>query len=144
MKDVANCPRCGNIFIKALRPICQQCYKEQEEKYDMISKFMRKRENRMATMQEVHEKTEVELQLIHQFVREGRLLATHFPNFGYPCESCNTLIQKGRICVRCKDQITNGLAEIEKEKEFVEKVSSARKEENARAVTYHSLNDRIK
>ncbi len=59
MKDVANCPRCGKIFVKALRPMCQPCFKEQEANFDKVSKFMKNRQNRMATLQEVHEQTEV-------------------------------------------------------------------------------------
>ncbi|MCM3716131.1 hypothetical protein M3202_18980 [Alkalihalobacillus oceani] len=142
MKNVANCPRCGRIFVKALRPICQQCYKEQEDNYEKVSKFMRRKQNRMASIQEVHEKTEVPLEQIHMFVREGRLLATHFPNLGYPCDSCGTMIQEGRLCSNCKDSITGDLEKLEKEKEFVERKKETEKEKN-RVTTYHSLNSRF-
>ncbi|MCM3760917.1 TIGR03826 family flagellar region protein [Halalkalibacter oceani] len=142
MKNVANCPRCGRIFVKALRPICQQCFKEQEDNYDKVSKFMRRKQNRMASIQEVHEKTEVSLEEIHMFVREGRLLTTHFPNLGYPCDSCGTMIQEGRLCSSCKDAITGDLEKLEKEKEFVERKKETEKEKN-RVTTYHSLNSRF-
>src|SRR5699024_2472262 len=113
MKDVANCPRCGAIFLKALRPICQQCYQEQEESYDKVSAFIRKKQNRRASIKEVHEATGVDLTLIQQFVREGRLLTSQFPNLGYPCESCGTEIKEGRLCQSCNDNITDGLQKIE-------------------------------
>ncbi|MCL7746743.1 TIGR03826 family flagellar region protein [Halalkalibacter alkaliphilus] len=143
MKDIANCPRCGQIFVKALRPICQHCYKEQETNFDIVSKFMRRKQNRMASIREVHEKTEVPLEQIHQFVREGRLLTGHFPNLGYPCESCSSIIQEGRLCTSCSDQIKDGLEKVNKEKEFELKKEEERRKERASISTYHSLNDRF-
>lgn len=144
MKDVANCPRCGAIFLKALRPICTQCYQEQEKNYDKVSTFMRRKQNRQATIGEVHEQTGVDLQQIHQFVREGRLLISQFPNLAYPCESCGKNIQEGRLCTSCSDNITTGLQKLEDEKKFSEKVKEAQREERRKSITYHSLNDRLK
>ncbi|TWI59943.1 TIGR03826 family flagellar region protein [Halalkalibacter nanhaiisediminis] len=144
MKDVANCPRCGKIFVKALRPICQHCSREQEDNFDKVSKFMRTRQNRMATLRQVHEETKVPLEQIHQFIREKRILVSQFPNLGYPCESCGTIIQEGRVCESCKDNITSGLEQLEKEKDFAERRAAAEQAEKKRSVgTYHSLNDRI-
>ncbi|KHF39618.1 TIGR03826 family flagellar region protein [Halalkalibacter okhensis] len=143
MKDVANCPKCGQIFVKALRPICQHCYKEQEANYETVSKFMRRKQNRMASIREVHEKTDVPLEQIHQFVREGRLLVTHFPNLGYPCESCGAIIQDGRLCSSCTDNIKGGLEKLQKEKEFEQKKEEQDRNKRTENVTYHSLNDRF-
>ncbi|WP_100374059.1 TIGR03826 family flagellar region protein [Bacillus sp. FJAT-45037] len=144
MRDVANCPKCGSLFVKALRPICNPCYKEQEDYYDKVSRFMRKKQNRMASIREVHEYTEVPLEQIHQFVKEGRIMVTHFPNLGYPCESCGTIVQEGRICSACKGNITSGLDKIEKEKDFVERTEkNIKEEERARNTTYHSFEDRF-
>lgn len=143
MKDVANCPKCGQIFVKALRPICQHCYKAQEANYETVSKFMRKKQNRMASIREVHEKTDVPLEQIHQFVREGRLLVTHFPNLGYPCESCGVVIQEHRLCSSCTDNINSGLDKLKKEKDFELKKKEEDRNQRAETVTYHSLNDRF-
>lgn len=141
MKDVANCPRCGKIFVKALRPMCQPCFKEQEDNFDKVSKFMRQKQNRMASLREVHEQTGVALEQIQMFVREGRLLATQFPNLGYPCESCGAIIRQGRLCEGCKGTITEGLDQIQKEKDFEDRKSA---EEKKRMSTYHSsLNNRF-
>jgi len=144
MKDVANCPKCGKIFVKALRPICQHCHKEQEDHYDTVSTFMRKKQNRMATIREVHEKTGVDLTLIHQFVREGRIQTKSFPNLGYPCESCGEIIKEGRLCGGCTSNITGGLDQLQKEKEFSERKDSLRRAERSQgATTYHSIKDRL-
>ncbi|GAF67106.1 flagellar operon protein [Bacillus sp. TS-2] len=137
LNQVNNCPKCGALFVKALRSLCNACYKEQEDCYDRVSRFMRKKHNRMATIQEVHEKTEVSLELIQQFVREGRILVSQFPNLAYPCESCGQLIQQGRICGSCKSQITGGLEKIDREKEFKNQLKKNESEQNR---TYRSIN----
>ncbi|WP_100405462.1 TIGR03826 family flagellar region protein [Bacillus solitudinis] len=145
MKDVANCPKCGTLFVKALRPICNSCFTEQEKNYEKVSTFMRKKQNRMASIRELHEKTEVPLEQIHQFVREGRLLAKSFPGLGYPCESCGELIQEGRICATCKGNITGGLEKLDRESQFESQKEEKRKAEAKEKFTaYHSLNDRFK
>jgi flagellar operon protein (TIGR03826 family) len=143
VKDVANCPKCGKIFVKALRAICQPCFKDQEDQYDKVSTFMRKKQNRMASVQEVHEKTGVGLTMIYQFVREGRLQIKMFPNLGYPCESCGETIKEGRLCAPCTDNITNGLEKLQIEKEFEERKEAERRAERSRVSAYHSLNDRF-
>lgn len=98
----------------------------------------------MASIREVHEKTGVELTLIHQFVREGRLQTRSFPNLGYPCESCGEIITEGRICTDCKENITGGLDKLQKEKEFEERKDAERRtERNKGTTTYHSLKDRL-
>ncbi|MCK0470303.1 TIGR03826 family flagellar region protein [Halalkalibacter sp. APA_J-10(15)] len=140
MKDVMNCPKCGAIFVKAFRPICSNCYREQEANFEKVSKFLRKKQNRTASVQEVHAKTDVPLELIHQFVREGRILRSHFPNLGYPCESCGNEIQQGRICDHCRDNITDGLDSVKKTEQLKEQIADHERE---RVHTYTTLQDRI-
>jgi flagellar operon protein (TIGR03826 family) len=143
MKSVANCPKCGQIFVKALRSICQNCYNEQENNFEIVSKFIRRKENRASSIQDIHEKTEVPSEQIYQFVREGRLLISRFPNLEYPCESCAKMIQEGRICAACNTNIKSGLEKITKQKEFEQRKEEEKRKERAAAAAYHSLNDRF-
>lgn len=140
MRDIDNCPRCGKIFVKALRDVCEVCYKEEEKKYQTVYQFIRKKENRTATIPEVEEGTEVEESLIIKFIKQGRLHISHLPNFAYPCESCGVMINEGRICGRCKGNITGDLDRLERQKQFEMRKKN---EENSKLTTYHSLNDKI-
>ncbi len=97
----------------------------------------------MASMRELHEKTGVDLSLIHQFVREGRLQIKMFPNLGYPCESCGEIIKEGRLCGGCTENITSGLEKVEKEKAFESRKDVERRAERSQVTAYHSLNDRF-
>lgn len=102
--------------------------------------YIRKKENRQATISEVEEATGIEERIITKFIRQGRIHISNFPNLTYPCESCGVSIREGRICGACKGNITGGLARIESEKRF-----EARKkaDENRKLTTYHSLNDKL-
>lgn len=66
----------------------------------------------MATLVEVCEHTGVAEKKIRQFIREGRLIVTSFPNLGYPCESCGTLIQMNRLCKPCKQELEGEIASL--------------------------------
>ncbi|MCD8500924.1 MAG: hypothetical protein LRY71_03650 [Bacillaceae bacterium] len=140
MRDIDNCPRCGKIFVKALRDVCEACFKQEEKDYQTVYNFIRKKENRMSTVSEVEEETGIEERIITKFIRQGRIHISNFPNLAYPCESCGTSIREGRICPACKGNITGGLARLESEKRFE---ARKRDEENQRVTTYHSLKDKL-
>ncbi|MDG5786678.1 hypothetical protein QA612_04180 [Evansella sp. AB-P1] len=140
MADLENCPNCGKVFVKALRPVCNACYQEVEEKFRITYEFLRKRQNRMATMEEVHEETGVEKNLIYQFIREGRLHLSQFPNLGYPCEKCGVSIREGRLCGDCNREIRTGMTRLNQEKAFENR---KRTKENSKITTYHSLDERL-
>lgn len=141
MPDLSNCPNCGKVYVKALRSVCDACAREVEKKFDTVYRFIRKRENRTASMEEVHEGTEVEKNLIVQFIREGRLQITQFPNLRYPCEKCGEPVREGRICGKCRNEITRDLQSDERQKAFEKRKE---KQNQSKYRTYHSLDDRVK
>ncbi|GER68390.1 hypothetical protein BpJC7_00740 [Weizmannia acidilactici] len=129
MAKLENCPNCGKLFIKnSVRDVCEDCYREEEAAFDRVSNFLKKRENRAATVQTIVEKNNVPEKLVYKWVRKGRLLTAHFPNLAYPCDRCGKLIQSGKICEDCAKAISEDLERFEKEKKWEEKV---------RKKTYH-------
>ncbi|MFD2442738.1 TIGR03826 family flagellar region protein [Bacillus sp. CGMCC 1.16607] len=113
MSEVINCPNCGAIFMKtAFRSVCQNCWKEEEKAYETVYQYMRKRENRAATIEQVVEATEVSEELIYKFVRAGRIQTAHFPNLGYPCDKCGHIIRTGKICGSCQDSLRKDLKQF--------------------------------
>ncbi|MGG0720068.1 TIGR03826 family flagellar region protein [Robertmurraya massiliosenegalensis] len=118
MDQLSNCPKCDAIFVKnKFRDICPDCWKEEEVAYETVYQFIRKRENRTATMQQVEEATGVEEELILKFVKTGRLKVAQFPNLGYPCDKCGKIIQKGKLCNPCADTLKKELEMHTKEEE---------------------------
>lgn len=139
MAELANCPNCGDLFAKALRPVCDKCAREVEEKFQLVYKFIRKRENRRASMDEVVEGTEVDRQQITKFVKEGRLHLSQFPNLTYQCEQCEREIREGRICDQCRSDIQSGLQSGDRQQSFEDR---KKKRESDRYQTYKTFDNK--
>ncbi len=106
--NLSNCPNCGQLFIKNTRSVCNSCYKQVELDFQSVYTFVRNKENRMSTIHEVSEATGVSEKQIFQFIREGRLKLTDYPNLGYPCERCGkNSVTQGKLCDECKKYIDN-------------------------------------
>lgn len=119
MAQLENCPNCGEIYVKnQYRDVCQKCYKEEEQAYDNVYQFMRKRENRAATMLQVVDATGIEEELLLKFIRTGRLKVTNFPNLGYPCDKCGSIIRTGKLCEPCALELKKELDQHNQEEEF--------------------------
>lgn len=113
-----NCPKCGSLFVRTqFRDVCEACYREEEKLFEKVYAFIRKRENRTATMSQVVDATGVEEALIIKWIKKGRLQLVHFPNLGYPCEKCGTMIREGRLCSACIGGIQKEITKLQQEEE---------------------------
>lgn len=115
MPELAHCVNCDKLFVKTVRDICHECYLEEEKMYEKVYKFLRKKENRSATLQQVHEATGVPEKTIIRFIKEGRIRTVDYKNLTYPCASCGAPINSGKLCHRCVSQIETELEIAEKE-----------------------------
>lgn len=122
MGELANCPKCNGLFVQTqFRSICDACFKEEEKAYETVYKFLRKRENRKALLEEVVEGTGVSEELILKFIRNGRIQLSNFPNLGYPCKKCGKVIKEDQLCEGCKKNIQNQLHQLEQEEMISER-----------------------
>lgn len=120
--NLDNCPVCGGLFLKTkFRDICEKCYKEEEEAFEVVYNFLRKRENRMATITQVVEATGVEEALLFKFIKTGRLQLRQFPHLGYPCARCGTIIREGKLCESCNKDVNKQLHMIYEEEKRKDK-----------------------
>lgn len=118
MDELSNCPNCGEIFYKnKFRDVCEKCWKAEEEEYNTVYQFMRKRENRAATIEQVVVQTGVKEETILKYIKKGRIQIAQFPNFGYPCDRCGRIIRKGKLCDKCSGQIIGDLKTFEREEQ---------------------------
>ncbi|TCT20455.1 flagellar operon protein (TIGR03826 family) [Melghiribacillus thermohalophilus] len=137
MGELANCRRCGRVFVKTVRDICEACYKEEEQLFEKVYKYIRKKENRSATIPEVSEATEVDENLIMKWVKEKRIHTKDLPNFTYECERCGSPIQEGKVCQTCA-------ADLKKELEREEMIQKISEENRKKQQTYFSVDDKIR
>lgn len=123
MGEVRNCPKCNGFFnYNGIREICSKCAASEEEMYETVYRFLRKRENRAATIERIVEVTGVEDTLLYKWVRKGRLQPALFPNLGYPCDNCGRLTTSGKICVSCQQKLKGDLKHLKAAEEFREAV----------------------
>lgn len=129
MAEIKNCPKCNAIFnYNGLRDVCPKCFKEEEELFEQVYRFLRQRENRAASIERITEVTGASESLLHKWVRKRRLHPAQFPGLGYPCDSCGTLIIQGKICRSCTDKIKTDLQQHESNVEFREAVTNNSKQ----------------
>jgi flagellar operon protein (TIGR03826 family) len=123
--DLSNCPECGEIYIKSkFRDVCEKCWRQEEAAYDTVYKFMRKRENRTASMLQIVEATGVVEVLILKFIKNGKLQIVNFPNLGYPCDKCGTMIRNGRLCEGCTAELRSDLKDFERDEAFKQNMNN--------------------
>lgn len=114
--NLTNCRKCGRVFHRVNRPICPDCEKALEDKYQEVKQYLREHDN--ATIVEVSEEMDVSVEQIKKWVREERLYFREASASGIECLKCGKPIIKGKYCQKCADKIANQLeASIHKEKE---------------------------
>ncbi|WP_078378887.1 TIGR03826 family flagellar region protein [Sutcliffiella halmapala] len=138
MSQLDNCPNCDQIYIRnAFREVCENCYKQEENDFQRVYKFIRQRQNRTATMDQVVEGTGVSENLIIKFIRKKRIQLAQFPHLGYPCDRCGTLIREEKLCSACKKDIQTQLSKLDREEERQRALHD-------QAITYHVVNKKFK
>lgn len=133
MAELANCPYCGQLFMRNARNICTPCYEKEEEHFETVYQFIREKKNRRATMAEICDETGVAEKTINRFIKEGRLRLADLPNLSYPCDSCGAPIREGKLCGNCRISLRDGLESYNREQEFEQ-----RKTQHAQVPTYFS------
>lgn len=140
MAELKNCEQCGDLFASvAAREICPKCYQKEERDFQRVYRFITKRKNRQATIQEIVEATEVREELIIKFMKQNRLRSSQFPNLAYACDKCGDNITEGRLCSSCAVDIQKAWRKQE-DLEASEKKNKQRKE--AARPIYYSMNNK--
>ena len=135
MGELTNCPICDELFVRMSRNVCQNCFKKEEEAYKKVYTYVRNKENRQATVDQVSEGTGVKKDFIIKFLKEKRIRSTLMPNVSYDCERCGTPIQEGTVCVECADAFNKDLSNKDVGKTLAEKQA-----EQKEVITYFSMN----
>ena len=138
MLNVDYCPRCGQLFQIEMREICPKCMRELDVIYEKAYQFIRKKENREASIDDLAKGINASREDITLIIRLGKLNVKRFPNLGYPCETegCNELISEGRLCAKCIGKIQDGLEKEQREKE---KEQKRKEEERKRFRAYETF-----
>ena len=102
---LANCKECGKLYVQNPAGICPDCYRIVEEQEGQVAAYLR--DNRRASIGEVHEATGVPEKLILKMIKKGRIVGDI--TLEYPCESCGRPILEGRVCAECGRRVLEQL-----------------------------------
>lgn len=136
LNQLSNCPKCGKIFIKALRDVCLECFKIEEEEYLKVATFLRNPKNKNVTISETSEATEVSIKQITKFIRQGRVSLRGLPNMGYPCESCGQITQEGNLCTDCRHKFASSVKKMQEEAKRGEKEKQSQTEDGYQHIKF--------
>ncbi|HHY15927.1 MAG TPA: hypothetical protein GX521_07620 [Firmicutes bacterium] len=97
-----NCKECNRVFAHPTRQLCEDCYLRAQQAFEAVKKFLE--ENPRATVAEVAEATEVDVETIYEYIKQGRLSVVP-KDAGLNCQICGTQIEKGRVCAKCRSEL---------------------------------------
>ena len=80
MGELKNCPSCNEFFnYTGIREVCNKCAVNEEKLYENVYRFLRKRENRAATIERIVEVTGVERIPVTQMGTQRKTTTSNVP-----------------------------------------------------------------
>ncbi len=93
-----NCTECGKVFSHPSQSLCAQCFKARSEEFTKVKDYLQEHPN--AALSAVSEDTEVSIETIYEYIRQGRL--TMVPKGAeLTCGVCGKPVNRGRVCAVC-------------------------------------------
>ena len=109
--DVRTCKGCRKIFNYMSGPLlCPACRQALEEKFQEVKKYIE--DHGTATLPQIAEDCDVDVQQIRQWLREERLELSEGSAPVLECESCGTSIRSGRFCDKCRNSMANNMQSL--------------------------------
>ncbi|MBP3610491.1 MAG: flagellar protein [Lachnospiraceae bacterium] len=128
--DVRNCKQCSKLFNYIGSPICPECTKKAEDKFDEVKQYIY--DHPKCGMQEVATEMEVSVAQIRKWLKEERLSFSEDSEIALNCEKCGKRILTGRFCKLCKESMANQLSSMYKKEEPKIKIEKKKTENKMR------------
>ncbi len=126
-----NCKECGKVFSHPSQTLCAHCSKVRSEEFIKVKDYLQSYPN--APLGEVASATEVSIESIEEFIRQGRL--TVIPKgANVTCAVCGKAVPYGRVCAACRGDL--------KGKEPIEQVRNDKESAKSRLHTMDTLRRR--
>ncbi len=127
-----NCKKCGSLFIKGSRDICDNCFKAELEVVEKIKSFINKNPNPKTTLEEIISELGINRNELEDLIEKGRLFSV-MPKLIIKCRFCGIEIEDDQkssfVCTKCLNKFSpkgdlakiNALKEEQQQKEIGEK-----------------------
>ena len=107
--NLKNCRVCNRVFVDSINDVCPTCREKEEEDFKKVYEYLKEITN--ANIEEIHEQTGVDKQVINKFVREGRFES--FREAGLTleveCRFCGKPIPHGDHCKACSERLRSDI-----------------------------------
>lgn len=138
-----NCKKCGSLFIKGSRDICDNCFKAELELVEKIKTFVNQNPNPKTTLEEIIVSTGLTKVELEDLIEKGRLFSI-MPKLIVKCKFCGIEIEGEQkssfVCPKCLQKFSpkGDLAKInalkeEQEQEVYEKRTRPTFDENQKS-----------
>ena len=101
---LANCKKCGKLFKKLLRDICDICSAVERHELILIFRFIRENPDGDISLKQLHENTGVSIDHLEEYYFSGQLVNAG-ARIKADCKLCgaeiNTITRKGYFCTKC-------------------------------------------
>ncbi len=127
-----NCKKCGSLFIRGSRDICDNCFKAELELVEKIKAFVIKNTNQKTTLEEITNELDINKNELEDLIEKGRLFSI-MPKLLIKCRFCGIEIEDDQkssfVCTKCLNKFSpkgdlakiNALKEEQQQKEISEK-----------------------
>lgn len=105
--EIKTCARCKKLFQYPGygRRICPVCFKNEEKQFDEVKEYIR--ENKNASIKQIHEDLNISPKLIEEFISSGRLVLGASSPITLTCQMCGAEISRGKVCDKCTQSIAD-------------------------------------
>lgn len=103
-----NCQECNRVFSHPTRDLCQECYDQALKSYEAVRRYLK--DNPGATVAQVAKDTDVDLELIYEYIQQGRLDVVP-KDAVLHCAICGTAISMGRVCAKCRTDLRSTMTQ---------------------------------
>lgn len=97
-----NCDECNRVFAHPNRRLCQECYDQAQKAFTAVKEYLLQNPN--ASVADVSGETGVDVQVIYDYIRDGRLSVVP-RDAQVHCVICNESISSGRVCAKCRTSL---------------------------------------
>ncbi len=102
---IQNCKRCGKLFLSSGSTICEDCIRKENEQFEVVKEYLSNHSG--ASVRTVSEDTGVPIEVVTDFMRQGRIVGAEFDNeAGNRCVICKRPIASGKICPECQKALS--------------------------------------
>ena len=105
---LANCKKCGKLFKKVLRDICDVCAALECHELILIMRFLRENADQEVTLKQLQAETNIPMDHIEEYYFSGQLTNAGARIIA-ECKLCGSEItsmnRKGYFCNKCSDKI---------------------------------------